>query len=158
MDSSCKKSESKSAPDGIPRDFLWRLRRNFKLYKSLSLSHVIPRYLLVPFSPDFSQDLMKNPPLLRILSTSCCRAESSLTELAPTPPSSMYVSSRIAWRMAGWRWGGGICDECFDSCNFGTSCIIAGRTVAERDCLIPEISPGRVRGRSAGKEVGKERT
>ena len=50
--------------------------------------------------------------------------------------------------------GGGICDECFDSCNFGTSCIIARRTVAERDCLITEISPGR-RGGGAGKELGR---
>ena len=41
MDSSCKKSESKSALEGIPWDFLWRLRRNFRLYRSLSLSHVV---------------------------------------------------------------------------------------------------------------------
>ena len=152
-DSSCKKSKSKSAPDGIPRDFLWRLRRNFRLYKSLSLSHVIPRYLLVPFSPDFSQDLIKNPPLLRILSISCCSVERSLGESAPTPLSSIYVSSKTACRIAGQRWGGGVLDECLDSCNFRTSCIITGRTVAERDRLILEISPGRVRSRSTGKET-----
>ena len=50
---------------------------------------------------------------------------------------------------------GGIWDECLDSCNFCISCLVARRTVAERDCLIPEISPGRIRGRSAGKEVGR---
>ena len=146
MDSSCKKSESKCAPDGIPPDFLWRLRLNFRLNKSLSLSHVMPRYLLVPFSLDFSQDLIKN--LLRILSISCCSVERSLGESALTPLSSMYVSSKTACRIAGQRWGGGILDECLDSCNFRTSCIITGRPVAERDCLITEISPGRVGSRS----------
>ena len=35
-----------------------------------------------------------------------CRVVSSLGEFAPTPPSSIYVSSNMAWRMAGWRWGG----------------------------------------------------
>ena len=51
--------------------FFVEVRQNLRLYRSLSLSHVIPGYLLTPSSPDFSQDLIKKPPLLRIFSISC---------------------------------------------------------------------------------------
>ena len=51
--------------------------------------------------------------------------------------------------------GGGVVDESLDSCNFRTSCIVARRTVSERNCLVSKKSPGRVRSRSTREEIGK---
>ena len=51
--------------------------------------------------------------------------------------------------------GGGVVDESLDSCNFRTSCIVAGRTVAERNSLVSKKSPGKVRSRGTREEIGK---
>jgi hypothetical protein len=59
--------------------------------------------------------------------------------------------------LGGWQAGGGGGESVMNVLTvaiFCTGCIIAGRTVAKRDCLIPEISPGRIKSRIAGKEIG----
>ena len=45
-------------------------------------------------------------------------------------------------------------DESLDSRNFHTSCIVAGRSVPERNCLVSEKSPGRVRSRGTTEKIG----
>ena len=46
---------------------------------------------------------------------------------------------------------GGVMDESLDSCIV----VVAGRTVAKRNCLVSEKSPGRVRSRGTRDKIGR---
>ena len=46
---------------------------------------------------------------------------------------------------------GGVMDESLDSCIV----VVAGRTVAKRNCLVSEKSPSRVRSRGTRDKIGR---
>ena len=143
-DLSWRNLESRSSQVGIPQIFWWRFSLNMRRYWSSCLFQVMPRYLLLPVSPEDSQAMMWKSPFFRILSNSTWGSESSVEDSAPTPPSSTYVSSIRAWQTASCS-----CRGTSDKLESTVAALVqaAWCTVTERNGAVAVINPGRDGGR-----------